>query len=153
MSVGSALLAGSFWSLAHLRADTSLSMVSLIVFVGGLGSGLALMSPNIVALNSVQTKVVSQASALSSVTRQLGAAVGIAILAAVYATIRPPGAPGTVAPEDAVGSYNDVFLLAFGIMVVVLLLAQRLPGKAVARQLQQDRRADTEAALLAASEV
>lgn len=142
VTIGVALVAASFWPLAHLDPDTSLAMIAAVLFVGGLGSGLAMMAPNIVALNAVETRQVSQASGLSSVTRQMAAAVGTAALASMYASIRPPGDPMTTAPADAIGAFNTVFMVGFGVLVVALVAAQFLPGKAVARRLQDERRAE-----------
>lgn len=147
-AIGVALLLASFWPLSHLSSDTSLVTISAVLFLGGLGSGLALMAPNIVALNSVPMREVSQASGLSAVSRQLSAAVGTAVLAAVYATIRPPGDPGTVDAQEFVDSYNALFGISFGLLVVLLAVSMFLPGKQVARRLQAER--SDEAAELAA---
>lgn len=143
-SIGLALLAVSFWQLAHLQTDTALPFVAAVLFVGGLGAGLAMMAPNIVAMNSVPTRQVSQAAGLSSVTRQLSAAVGVAVLAAVYATIRPVGAPTGIATEPEIRAYNEIFLVAFGVILVAFVVAQFLPGKVKALALQEARRAEAE---------
>ncbi len=61
----------------------------------------------------------SQATALSQVSRQLAAAVGTAVLAAVLAILRPVGnlrAPGTVAA--AVDAYDTMFLIVFVMLVI-----------------------------------
>ena len=145
VAVGVALMAISFWPLAHLAPDTPLVAIAAYLFLGGLGSGLAMMAPNIVALNAVKTIQVSQASGLSSVSRQVSAAIGTAVLASIYATIRPAGDPGSVSQDVAVGSYNTVFGITFGLLLVALVVARFLPGKAVAKQLQQDRREEMEA--------
>ena len=145
VTIGLVLLAVSFWPLANLGAETPLLEISALLFLGGLGSGLAMMAPNIVALNSVETKEVSQAAGLSSVTRQMAAAVGTAVLASLYASIRPDGDPATVAPADAIGAFNTVFMVGFVVLVVALVAAQFLPGKAVAKRLQAERRAEHEA--------
>jgi MFS family permease len=151
--IGVLMLLASFWPLSHLSADTSLVGISAILFLGGLGSGLALMAPNIVAINSVPMQEVSQASGLSAVSRQLSAAVGTAILASIFATIRPVAAPGAVDTQAFVDSYNTIFLIAFGILVVLLGVSMFLPGKAVARRLQDERQveaAELQAAMAAA---
>ena len=142
--IGVALLLASFWPLANLEADTSLVAIATILFVGGVGSGLALMAPNIVALNAVPMRELSQASGLSAVSRQLSAAVGTAVLAAVFATIRPPGDPGSVDPQELVDSYNTVFMIGFGVLAVLLAIAAFLPGKDTAKRFQEERRVEAE---------
>ncbi len=151
-TIGTVLLAISFWPLAHLTADTSLLAISGALFLGGLGSGMCMMAPNIVALNAVPAIKVSQASGLSSVSRQTSAAVGTAVLASIYASIRPLGDPAGIAPAQAIAPFNTVFMVGFGVLVVGVVVAQFLPGKAVALRLQDERReeqvqADTEFAV------
>ena len=109
--------------------------------MGGFGTGLSMMPPNIVAMNSVPTPKVSQATALSQVLRQLAAAAGIAVLAAVFAGLRPVG--DLSSPENvgaAVDAYDTLFLISFVILVVACLLAFRLPARREALALQAERR-------------
>jgi EmrB/QacA subfamily drug resistance transporter len=140
VSVGIALLAVSFWPLGNLHPDSSLVWISVWLFVGGLGSGLAMMAPNIVALNAVPGRLVSQASALSSTVRQMSAAVGTSLMAALFATIRPPSAGA--GPAEQIEAYNTLFLVAGALLVVLLVVAQFLPGRARALELQAARRAE-----------
>jgi EmrB/QacA subfamily drug resistance transporter len=139
--VGIAVFAASFFALSNLSPATSLPYVAGCLFVGGLGTGLSMMPPNIMAMNSVPTPKVSQATALSQVSRQLAAAVGTAVLAAVLTILRPEGnlrAPGTVAA--AVDAYDTIFMIVAVMLVIATLLAFRLPGKEGALALQAERK-------------
>jgi DHA2 family multidrug resistance protein len=143
VTLGAAILGISFVGLAELRPATSLPVIALILFIGGLGSGLAMMAPNIVAMNAVDSRKVSQASALSQTARQVAAAVGVSIVAAVFATnasvVLPAGANATAA---SISPYRIVFLVAAALCATTVGVAQFLPGKTKARQLQADRRAE-----------
>ena len=100
-----------------------------------------MMPPNVMAMNSVPTRKVSQATALSQVSRQLAAAVGTAVLAAVLTVLRPEGnlrAPGTVAAT--VDAYDTIFMIVAVMLVIAMLLAFRLPGKVGALALQAERK-------------
>jgi DHA2 family multidrug resistance protein len=131
---GSAILAASFWPLAHLDTDSSLTYIAAILFVGGLGAGLAMMAPSVVAMNSVRATQVAQASGLSSVTRQVSAALGTAVFASIFASAVGDGvATGSVDP------YNRVFLVAFWLLVATTLLGLALPGRSRALSLQKER--------------
>jgi MFS family permease len=141
-AIGIGVMGLSFWPLANLSADTPLPVVSLILFIGGLGSGLAMMAPNIVAMNAVESRLVSQAAGLSSVARQLSAAVGLAMLASFYATIRPDGAPGSVPADLSTDAFNKVFIVGMLVLVATFITTQFLPGKKVALELQEARRAE-----------
>ncbi len=145
VTIGLVLMAVSFWPLAHLSAETPLPVISAWLFLGGVGSGLAMMAPNVVALNAVTTREVSQASGLSSVSRQLAAALGTALLASLYASIRPAGDPAGVAPQEAIGAFNTVFMVGFVVLVAAVAVSQFLPGKVVALRLQVERQAEQEA--------
>lgn len=141
VTVGALVLGGSFVALAGVTRTTSLPLIAFILFVGGLGSGLAMMAPNIVAMNAVSATKVSQASAISQTARQVAAAIGVGIIASVFASVRPDGPAGSA----DLGPYRVVFLLAAAILVVVTIVAQWVPGRARALQLQADRKAEIEA--------
>lgn len=152
VSIGVAVLGCTFLALANLTATTSLPAVAAILFIGGLGSGLAMMAPNIVAMNSVAATKVSQATALSQVSRQMAAAVGISVIAAIFATTRPDVAPGAIPASEALAPYRTVFLVAAGITAVVVVIAQFLPGKGEALDLQEQRQVELESLGMAVPE-
>ena len=153
VSIGAVVLAASFVGLAVLTPTSPLVVVAAILFVGGLGAGLSMMAPNIMAMNAVATAKVSQASALSQTVRQVAAAVGVSIVASIFATTRPDGVPGSVPMHDALVPYRTVFLVAAGLMAVAVVVAQFLPGEERALQLQADRKAEMEALGLTADDV
>lgn len=143
-TVGTAILAVSFVFLAGLSVDTGLVTIATILFVGGIGSGLAMMTPNIVAMNAVTAAQVAQASGLSSATRQVMAGVGTAVMAAIFAA-RVPDVEDLSDPavvDRAVSAYNDVFAVVTVVLVAGLVLGLALPGRRRALELQAERRAE-----------
>lgn len=138
VTVGALVLGASFVALAAVTRTTSLPMIAFILFSGGLGTGLAMMAPNVVAMNAVSATKVSQASALSQTARQVAAAIGVAIIASVFASSRPDGPAGSA----DLGPYRVVFLVAAGLLAVAAIVAQFVPGKAKALELQAARRAE-----------
>jgi EmrB/QacA subfamily drug resistance transporter len=139
--VGVTLFAASFFALSNLSPDTSLEYIAGCLFVGGLGTGLSMMPPNVMAMNSVPHPKVSQATALSQVSRQLAAAVGTAVLAAVLASTLPTGNPQSPAHVTAaVDAYDTLFQIVCVLLIVAALLSFRLPGKKGALALQAERR-------------
>ena len=143
--IGSVFVALAFWFIAHFSPTTPLEVVAAWMFLSGLGSGLSMMPPNITAMNSVPAEKVSHATALSQVLRQLSAAVGTAMLGAIYAATRPHDVHSAHYAQGAVDAYNTVFLVAFWMIVVALLLSFRLPGKREALALQAERRVERDA--------
>lgn len=146
VTIGALVMAGHFVLLAQLSATTSLPVVAGVLFIGGLGSGLAMMAPNIVAMNAVSSRKVSQASALSQTSRQVGAAIGVAVLASIFASARPDAGPGGAPSlDDALGPYRVVFLVAGALALCTAVAAQFVPGKDKALALQAERRAEQDA--------
>lgn len=144
-TVGIAILAASFWPLSHLSVDTPLLTIAAVLFVGGLGSGLAMMTPNISAMNSVRASQLAQASGLASATRQVTAGLGTAILAAILAHSVPDveDLSDPLVVSTAVDAYNNVFRVALVILVVCFAIGFALPGRHRTRELQADRRAES----------
>lgn len=142
VSIGLMVFAMSFLGLAALQIDTPLPVVGAIMFVGGIGAGLAMMPPNILAMNSVSALQVSQGSSLSQVSRQMSSAIGTAIMAAIFATTRIDTGPRSLTPGDTMAPFRTVFLVAFAFLVVAVIVAQWEPGKATALELQAERRAE-----------
>ncbi|HKY15003.1 MAG TPA: DHA2 family efflux MFS transporter permease subunit [Microthrixaceae bacterium] len=140
VTIGMVLMAISFWPLAHLHADSSLWLISAALFVGGLGSGMAMMAPNVMAMNAVRARQVGEASALSSTIRQLAAAIGTSAMAALFATIRPTGP--SVTPEQSVEAFNTVYLVGFFVLIATIAVSQFLPGKRKALEMQAARAAE-----------
>ena len=140
-TLGASIMAVSYWGLAHLTPDTNLAWISLALLCGGFGAGIGSMSPNVTAMNSVSASYVGQASGLSSVTRQVAAAFGTAVLASIFASSAPDAAD--LSDPSAVDGAVDAFNTVFGAVIVVLLVAVVvglfLPGRRRAAELQQER--------------
>lgn len=142
VAVGVLVMTGSTWFIAHLRPDTPKSHLVAILVVSGVGTGLAIMPSTVAAMNALPTRFVAQAAAVRSLNQRVAAALGTAALAAFIAAQL-----GVVAPEslDAAGRveaqdvYNQVFLIATGILVAVFVLALFLPGRKRMRQFQEYR--------------
>ncbi len=138
VSVGMGVLGLSFLGLAALETTTPLPVIAAILFAGGLGSGLAMMVPNIVAMNAVEARLVSQATALSQVSRQVAAAIGTAVVASIFATTRS-ATTAVGAGGDVLQPYRTVFLVAAALLGVVVIVAQFAPGREGALALQEER--------------
>ena len=142
--VGSALLFAGFWPLAHISASTRLWTIALTLFIGGLGTGIAIMAPNVVSMNSVRRPQVGQASGLSQVTRQVAAAFGTATLVSVFVR-RAPDVRNLDTPElvrDAISAYNLLFFIALALIAAGAAVGLFLPGRSKALELQRARRTE-----------
>ena len=137
-TVGMAIVAAVYWPLSHLTAHTSLWTISVLIFIGGLGSGIGMTAPNVIAINAVRATQVGQATALTQVGRQVILAMGLAVMASAYfglAPARGDSSPGAAA--TSLHAYNSMFAIAFWILIAVIVLAQFMPAKAKAKAMQE----------------
>ncbi|MGZ8260310.1 MAG: DHA2 family efflux MFS transporter permease subunit [Caldimonas sp.] len=80
VSVGLVLLAASFFLMLGVGTATSLALITLWAVVGRLGLGMIMPSLNLGAMQGVPNALIAQGSSTINVLRQLGGAVGIALV-------------------------------------------------------------------------
>lgn len=138
VTFGMAVVAVAFWELGHLSATTSLWEISIWIFLGGLGSGIGMTAPNVTSVNAVRAEQVGQATALGQVARQVTLALGLGVLASIFAGMAPArGDASPAARASALDAFNTMFLLGFWILIAVMVAAQFLPGKAKSREMHE----------------
>jgi MFS family permease len=103
--------AGGVWWIAHAGANPDYAGDILPgMMVGGAGVGLVIPSMFSAATASLQPERFATGTAITSMSRQIGVALGVAILVAVL---------GTPSPAEAVDRFAD----GWTVMVVVALAA------------------------------
>lgn len=137
--IGLGLIANSLWQLAHLQPDGSQASLVRILVIQGVGMGLVFIPTTVSAMNSLPARFVAQASAVNNLTRQLGGAIGIAVLSAVLVADLGAVAPASPVIDQAQAAYNRVFLIAFWFVTAAALTAVFLPGRKRARQHHAER--------------
>lgn len=107
---GMAVLALGMALLAQLDVESSTLHVSAIIFLFGLAGGLALVPLTDTVMAAVPVEEAGMASAVNDVTRELGSALGIAIIgtavSSIYRTSLEQDLAGSVPPE-ALHSASD----------------------------------------------
>jgi EmrB/QacA subfamily drug resistance transporter len=150
---GTAIMTVGLLLLSRLHVDTSTAVTGAYMLVLGLGLGLVIQVLVLAAQNAVDYKYLGVASSGSTLFRQIGGSIGVALFGAIFANQLasnlvgklPPGAhvpaaaanPAVVkrlppAVHDAfVTAITDaltrVFLVAAGIAVLAFLLTWLLP--------------------------
>lgn len=81
ISIGVCLFAISMWKMGHLTSAAGESDVRTALLVRGFGLGLLFVPINSVAYASIKPSEAQQAAGLINLSRQLGGAFGIAVLA------------------------------------------------------------------------
>jgi EmrB/QacA subfamily drug resistance transporter len=149
---GTAITAVGLLLLSRLGVNTSTVVTGAYMLVLGLGLGLVMQVLVLAAQNSVDYKDLGVASAGSTLFRQIGGSIGVALFGAIFAnqlasnlaSALPPGAHVPATPDPAelnqlpaalhaayAGAITDalqpVFLTAAGIVVLAFLLTWLLP--------------------------
>ncbi|HEV3267681.1 MAG TPA: MFS transporter [Acidimicrobiales bacterium] len=119
---------GLFW-LSRVGADASyLAHVLGPVILIGFGLGLSFVPMTLAATSGVSPHEAGVSSGLINTTRQIGGALGLALMSSVAASAALSHGLGHVAAEDAlVAGYRAAFAFAGGAMILAVLLALLLP--------------------------
>jgi DHA2 family multidrug resistance protein len=83
---GFILLAYNTWSLSHLTLYTPYLTLQAYLVLRGAALGLTLQSANLVALNAVPARLVTNASSLFTAMRNIFQSLGIALLGSIQQT-------------------------------------------------------------------
>ncbi|MEV7731735.1 DHA2 family efflux MFS transporter permease subunit [Streptomyces sp. NPDC088921] len=142
---GLVAVAGSMWMLANLRADTSSLQIAVVLVLQGCGIGLANMPVSVASMNSLPQRYVAQGSAIFNLTGQFAATAGVAafgaLLVARVGSVTGEGVPAAAAQN----AFNALFLMAFWVAVVGLVVATLLPGARRSAAIRQVRAAEAAA--------
>ncbi len=107
MMVGTVGLAASYVWLSQVGSDSSVLWAVLAPLVlNGLSAGIIFMPASSLILGDVEREHAGSASGLLQTTQQLGAALGVAIVASVYAANAVPG--------DFLPGVREAYLTAAG---------------------------------------
>jgi EmrB/QacA subfamily drug resistance transporter len=106
---GTAIMAVGLALLSRLQVDTSTLVAGAYMLVLGLGLGLVIQVLVLAAQNAVDYKLLGVASSGSTLFRQIGGSIGVAIFGAIFAnqlahnlaTRLPPGAHVPASPNPA----------------------------------------------------
>jgi EmrB/QacA subfamily drug resistance transporter len=139
---GTAIATVGLYLLSRLEADTPTSVAGRDMLIVGLGIGLVMQVLVLAAQNTVSYRLLGVATSVSTMSRQIGGTIGVAVFGAIFSNglerelaVRLPGAhiPTTANPEavrhlppaahDAyvgavANALHPVFLAAAAVMLV-----------------------------------
>ncbi|SHF17490.1 DHA2 family efflux MFS transporter permease subunit [Streptoalloteichus hindustanus] len=110
-------------ALAVTRIDGRTAEIWVVLAALAIGVGLALVGPPAMGslYRALPASLVPQGSSVLYMLNQLGASVGIAVVAVVLGTA-----------DDGLAGFHGVYWFSFGAFLVVLAAAAFLPGRAAA---------------------
>lgn len=82
--VGMALMAFALFLLSHMTVATTLPVVGIYLFIMGTGLGMAMQVLVLIVQNSFSVSIVGTATAANNFFRQIGGAVGSAIVGTLF---------------------------------------------------------------------
>jgi MFS family permease len=122
MVVGLVVTAGAMALLALVGAGTNLWLIRLVVYILGVGMSGVFLPSQAAAFATIPRTKTGDASTIFNTQRQLGAAIGVAILTTVITLLHPIH---TVAGHNVANlhAYHVGFLVAAGIALLAALSA------------------------------
>ena len=86
VAAGLAVVAGTLWVFSFAQADSPYAFVGLITGVVGFGFGMAYVPATDSVMGSLPRKRAGVGSAMNDTTRQVGGALGVAVLGSILAS-------------------------------------------------------------------
>ena len=123
-AVGGLLGAGVVMALLSLmESDTSLWWMRLLIFLARAGMGFSFLSAQTATFATISPRATGQASALANALRQIGSALGVAVVGSALGIVGPTleSATGAVVPNLA--AYHAAFLAAAVLEAIAAVFA------------------------------
>jgi EmrB/QacA subfamily drug resistance transporter len=130
LGTGLALNAVALWSMSHVTATSSWTVLLPGFIIGGIGIGLVNAPLASTAVSTVRQERAGMASGINNTFRQLGIATGIAALGAIFASKVDASAfaphPSAAAQASFVNGLHDIMLVAAVVAACGAVLAAAL---------------------------
>jgi EmrB/QacA subfamily drug resistance transporter len=128
MAGGLAGVAAAMALLCVLQLESSLWLVRLLMFLIGVGMAYVFLPNQAASFATISREDTGQASTFFSVQRQIGSALGVAVLSGVLVAANSGTGDGAVG-EPSLAAYRAAFLAAAALAALGALLALRVPDQ------------------------
>lgn len=122
--------------LSMISPDTNPWVVRLLMFMVGVGMAYVFLPNQAASLATIPRESTGRATTLFSAQRQLGAALGVAVLSSVLAALGPTRTGVSGAAEPNLTAYRAAFLAAAALSLTASFLALGVPDKDAAATMQ-----------------
>jgi EmrB/QacA subfamily drug resistance transporter len=109
--------------LSLMELNTTLWLMRALMFLIGAGMAFAFVSSQAAAFATISSAATGQASALSSAQRQLGSALGVAVLSSVLGIVGPTYQNATGATVPNVTAYHAAFFAASALALIAAAIS------------------------------
>jgi EmrB/QacA subfamily drug resistance transporter len=126
--------------LSFIDRDTSLWVVRFLMFCLGAGMAFLFLPNQAASLATVSLRDTGRATTLMNVQRQLGSAIGVAILSSVLAGFGAVVIASNGIAEPNMAAYRAAFLAAAALSLIGAVFAQQVPDEDAAETMVRTRR-------------
>jgi EmrB/QacA subfamily drug resistance transporter len=132
--------------MSRLESDTNLWVMRLLMFLTGAGMAYAFVPGQTATFATISSAAMGQASALSNALRQLGSALGVAVIGGVLSIVGLSSQSSTGAAQPNLAAYHAAFLAAALLALIAACIALGISDRDAAPTMQlQVRKAPQEA--------
>jgi EmrB/QacA subfamily drug resistance transporter len=129
MAFGLTLVAVVISLLCTIDLHSSPWLVRLLMFMIGVGMAYVFLPNQAASLATISREATGRAATMFSVQRQLGAAVGVAVLSSVLAAVGPTTLDAAGAEAPNLNAYRAAFLAAAGFAFLGAVIALGVPDR------------------------
>jgi EmrB/QacA subfamily drug resistance transporter len=109
--------------MSLLESDTNLWFMRLLMFLTGAGMAYAFVPGQTATFATISSAAMGQASALSNALRQLGSALGVAVIGGVLSIVGLSSQSTTGAAQPNLAAYHAAFLAAALLALIAACIA------------------------------
>lgn len=129
MSFGLSGVAVSILLMSFMQLDTSIWVFRLLMFALGASMACLFLPNQAASLATISRRDTGRATTLTNVQRQLGSALGVALLSTVLSAVGAVVTLDDGSTEPNLTAYRAAFVAAAVIAVVGAVIAQRVPDE------------------------
>lgn len=125
--------------MGFVGQETPLWIVQVLMFLVGVGMAYVFLPNQAASMATISRKDTGGASMLFSVQRQLGSAIGVALLSTVLATVGVFRTTAEGVQEPNLTAYHAAFFVAAGLTLLGAMLAFFVPDQDAAATMVRGR--------------
>jgi MFS family permease len=138
---------GLFWIAITMSADVPYTTLLPAFIAAGIGMGLVFAPSSTAVLAHIRQEDTAKASGTNSTLREIGVALGIAVLTAVFT-----GAGGQLTPTGYVDAAIPAVFVGAAVLIATALIGLLLPAGRAPKSTSAELAVETDEQLAAASE-
>ncbi len=132
MSVGLLGVAASIVLMALTQPETNIWVFRVLMFALGAGMACLFLPNQAASLATISIRDTGRATTLTNVQRQLGSALGVALLSSILGVVGAVVVGPSGIEEPNLTAYRAAFLAAAGLSLIGAIFAQRVPDEEAA---------------------